>query len=78
MTTQETTYTRRVFRYGDKSFPDPGSGYTPEQILTTLKGYFPELGHAKTEEKLLEDGTLEITFSKQVTRKGAKIPGAVS
>jgi PRTRC genetic system protein C len=71
MTTQETTYTRRVFRYGDKSFPDPGSEYTPEQILAQIKTYFPELGHAKTEEKLLEDGTLEITFSKQVTRKGA-------
>lgn len=36
--------------------------------------YLPELGPAKTEEKLLEDGTLEITFSKQVTRKGLAIP----
>jgi PRTRC genetic system protein C len=73
MTTQETTYTRRIFRYGDKTFPDPGGEYTPEQILTQLKGFFPELGHAKTEEKLLADGTLEITFSKQVTRKGAML-----
>ena len=78
MTTQETPYTRRVFRYGDKTFPDPGSEYTPEQILTQLKTFFPELGHAKTEEKLLPDGTLEITFSKQVTRKGATIPEASS
>ena len=74
MTTQETTYARRVFRYGDKTFPDPGSEYTPEQVLNHLKTYFPELGHAKTEENLLEDGTLEITFSKQVTRKGAMLP----
>jgi PRTRC genetic system protein C len=73
MTTQETTYTRRIFRYGDKTFPDPGSEYSPEQVLNHLKTYLPELGHAKTEEKLLEDGTLEITFSKQVTRKGAML-----
>lgn len=71
MTTQVTTHTRRVFRYGDKTFPDPGSEYTPEQILNQLKQFFPELGHAKTEEKIQDDGTLEITFSKQVTRKGA-------
>jgi PRTRC genetic system protein C len=74
MTTQETNYVRRVFRYGDKTFPDPGAEYTAEQVLQHLQTYLPELGHAKTEEKLLEDGTLEITFSKQVTRKGLAIP----
>ncbi|HRQ42148.1 MAG TPA: PRTRC system protein C [Chloroflexota bacterium] len=71
MTTQEATYTRRVFKYGDKTFPDPGAEYTAEQVLQHLRTYLPELGHAKTEEKMLDDGTLEITFSKQVTRKGA-------
>jgi PRTRC genetic system protein C len=70
MPTQENPYTRRVFKYGDKEFPDPGGEYSPEQVLNHLKQFFPELGHAKTEEKLLDDGTLEITFSKQVTRKG--------
>jgi PRTRC genetic system protein C len=72
MSNQENSYTRRIFRYGDKAFPDPGSEYTPEQVLNHLKGFFPELGHARTEEKTLEDGTLEITFSKQVTRKGSQ------
>ncbi len=71
MTTQEATYTRRVFKYGDKTFPDPGAEYTAEQVLQHLRQFLPELGHAKTEEKMLDDGTLEITFSKQVTRKGA-------
>lgn len=71
MTTQEATYTRRVFKYGNKIFPDPGAEYTAEQVLQHLRQFLPELGHAKTEEKLLDDGTLEITFSKQVTRKGA-------
>ena len=70
MTTQTNPLVRRIFRYGDKMFPDPGSEYSPEQVLNHLKGFFPELGHAKTEEKTLADGTLEITFSKQVTRKG--------
>ena len=71
MTTQEATNTCRVFKYGEKTFPDPGAEYTVEQVLQHLRTYFPELGHAKTEEKSLADGTLEITFSKQVTRKGA-------
>ncbi len=71
MTTETNSPTRRIFRYGDKIFPDPGSEYTTEQVLTHLKSFFPELGHAKTEEKVLEDGTVEITFSKQVSRKGS-------
>jgi len=71
MTTQTDTPTRRVFRYSNKTFPDPGAEYSVEQVLQHLRTYFPELGHAKTEEKTLDDGTLEITFSKQVTRKGS-------
>ena len=71
MTTQTDNPIRRVFRYGDKTFPDPGAEYSVEQVLQHLRTYFPELGHAKTEEKTLDDGTLEIAFSKQVTRKGA-------
>ena len=70
MTTQTDAPIRRIFRYGDKVFQDPGAEHTVEQILQHLRGFFPDLGHAKTEEKMLEDGTLEITFSKQVTRKG--------
>jgi PRTRC genetic system protein C len=69
MTTQIDTPTCRVFRYGDKQFPDPGPEYSVEQILQHLRQFFPELGHANTEEKTLADGTLEITFSKQVTTK---------
>jgi hypothetical protein len=74
MTAQTDTPTRRIFRYGAKTFPDPGLEYTVEQILQHLRGFFPELGHAKTEEKTLDDGTLEIAFSKQVTRKGLPLP----
>jgi hypothetical protein len=39
--------------------------------LHQLKTFFPALGHARVDEKTLPDGTLEISFSKQVTRKGS-------
>lgn len=63
---------QRIFRYGDKRFPDPGAMYTIQQILDHLKTYFPELGQARIEEQTLADGTREITFSKQVTTKGGR------
>ena len=71
MTTQTDVPVCRIFRYGDKVFEDPGAEHSVEQIRKHLCQFFPELGHAKTEEKTLDDGTLEITFSKQVTRKGS-------
>ena len=70
MTTQTTSSIKRVFRYGQQTFPDPGAEYSTEQVLNHLRAFFPELGHARIDEKTLADGTLEITFSKQVTRKG--------
>ena len=60
----------RLFKYGDKTFPDPGAEYSAEQVLQHLRTFLPELGHASVTEKTLPDGALEITFSKQVTRKG--------
>lgn len=69
-TLPEPSPTRRVFKYGGKAFPDPGAAYTSQQVLEHIKGFFPELGNATIDEKELEDGTLEITFSKQVTTKG--------
>ena len=69
-TMQEPTTTRRVFKYGGKEFPDPGAEYTSQQVLDHLKNFFPELGNATIDEKQVEDGTLEIAFSKQVTTKG--------
>jgi PRTRC genetic system protein C len=65
-----TILTRRVFRYGDHTFDDPGAAYTPEQVRAHLTAFFPELARATTEEKPLPDGTLEITFRKQITTKG--------
>ena len=69
-TTQTITNTRRIFKYGGKEFPDPGAEYTSQQVLDHIKNFFPELGNATIDETQLEDGTLEITFSKQVTTKG--------
>jgi PRTRC genetic system protein C len=69
--TRSTAPSRRVFIYGDHRFDDPGREYTAEQVRQHLVQYFPELAHAATEEKALPDGTVEITFRKQVARKGA-------
>jgi PRTRC genetic system protein C len=66
---------RRLFRYGGQTFPDPGPAYSVENVLRHLQGFLPELAQAKVEEKQLPDGTLEITFSKQVARKGAARKG---
>ncbi len=67
MTNQVDNHPPRIFKYADKTFPDPGAAYSVEQVLAHLRTFFPELGHAKTEERELPDGTREITFSKQVT-----------
>ena len=40
--------------------------------------YFPELAHAAVEEKALPDGTVEVTFRKQVARKGSSDAGRLS
>ena len=77
MTTQIDSHSPRIFKYADKSFPDPGAEYSVEQVLQHLRAFFPELGHAKKEERELPDGTREITFSKQVTRKGT-LPAPVA
>lgn len=77
MTNQVDNLPPRIFKYADKTFPDPGPEYSVEQLLAHLRTFFPELGHAKTEERELPDGTREITFSKQVTRKGA-LPAPVA
>jgi PRTRC genetic system protein C len=79
--TQDPTTTapaRRVFIYGDHRFDDPGAAYTVERIRTHLTAYFPELAHATTEEKTLPDGTVEVTFRKQVARKGSSDAGRLS
>lgn len=74
MTTAITTSANRIFKYGTHSFPDPGGQHTTEDVLNHLRAYFPELGNASTEQTTLANGTIEITFHKQVTRKGADTP----
>jgi len=71
--TQNSVPVRRVFRYGDHEFDDPGREYTVDQVRQILLPYFSELAHPTTDEKMLEDGTLQITFRKQVRRKGNDI-----
>lgn len=76
--TASTENQRRLFVYGDHRFDDPGSAYTTEQVRQHLVQYFPELAHATIEEKALPDGTVEVTFRKQVARKGSSDAGRLS
>jgi PRTRC genetic system protein C len=69
--TTPTDKPHRIFIYGEHRFDDPGVAYTVEQIKSHLSQYFPELAHATTEEKTLPDRIVEITFRKQVARKGS-------
>lgn len=68
-----TTPKTRIFRYAEHTFPEPGQAFTTEQVKEHLASTFPEIAHATTEEKELDDGTVEITFRKQVARKGSDI-----
>ena len=71
MTSPDNPHPRRLFKVGEQTFPDPGPAYRPADVLQHLRTFLPELGQATTSERTLADGTLEITFSKQVTRKGS-------
>lgn len=73
MSDTTTTPGRRVFKYGDHSFEDPGAAYTPEQVRAHLAAFFPELGQATVDEQQRPDGTVEISFRKQITTKGAAV-----
>ena len=63
----------RIFKYLDFTFPEPGAEFTAEQVRQHLAGIYPEIAYASTEEKELPDGTVEITFRKQIARKGNEL-----
>lgn len=67
---QTSNPARRIFVYDGHRFDDPGAEYSVEQVQNHLVVYFPAVAHAAVEEKTLPDGTREITFRKQVARKG--------
>lgn len=70
MDTVEAPPPRRIFRYHTFTSDPIGPEYTTEQVRQNLLVYFPELAQATAEERTLADGTVEITFRKQVTTKG--------
>jgi PRTRC genetic system protein C len=65
-----TTTSKRIFKYHDQTWDDPGAEFTVDQVKAHLTGYFPELAQATTQERKLEDGSLEITFVKKAGTKG--------
>jgi hypothetical protein len=75
---QEATlapYTRREFHYATHVIADPSLNLSIEDVRKALIPYFPDLVQA-TYTQRVQDDTLVVTFSKQVTRKGADIPSA--
>ncbi len=60
----------RIFKYAQHTLPDPSSQFSIEDVRRHLAAYLPELAQATHTENALPDGTVEITFHKQVTTKG--------
>lgn len=61
---------KRVFKYAGQTYQDPGSEYSVDEVKKHLSTVYPEVSQAETQEKELEDGTLEITFVKRAGTKG--------
>lgn len=64
---------KRVFKYNDQVWEDPGEGFSNEDVRTHLTQFFPELAQASIEEKKLDDETTEVRFVKRAGTKGAAI-----
>ncbi|MBN1815353.1 MAG: hypothetical protein JXA14_26210 [Anaerolineae bacterium] len=63
---------KRLFKYNDQQWEDPGEGFSNEDVRKHLTSFFPELAQASIEEKTLDDGTVEVRFVKRAGTKGAR------
>jgi PRTRC genetic system protein C len=61
---------RRIFKYGDQQWEDPGQEYTDEEVRKHLQTHFPELAKCRIVRNTLDDGTIEVSFEKVAGRKG--------
>ncbi|RME71827.1 MAG: hypothetical protein D6784_14570 [Chloroflexi bacterium] len=62
-----------LVRYDGKTFgpyPNPEQKLTIEIVQRELAKQFPEAGRCEVSQKELEDGTLELTFTKKAGTKG--------
>lgn len=62
---------KRIFFYDSQYFEDPGSQYTPEEVMRLLARTYPALENGSWTSRSLADGTEEITFVKVAGEKGA-------
>ncbi len=60
----------RIFRYNHHVYADVDPGFSPEDVRRALVQHFPKLATARIEEKVLEDGAVEVRFVEDVGRKG--------
>jgi PRTRC genetic system protein C len=64
---------RRVFRYDNQVFADPGPEYSVQDVLDFLAMTYPELSNGTWHSRTLPDHTEEITFVKVTGEKGSRI-----
>ncbi len=60
----------RTFTYDGRTFPDPDSTLSVEEVRRQLAEFFPELTNADTREEKRGDETVFV-FSKRIGTKGA-------
>lgn len=59
----------RMFVYDGRTFPDPDSRLSVEDVRRQLADYFPELANADTREELRGEDTV-YSFSRRIGTKG--------
>ena len=59
----------RLFVYDGRTFPDPDSRLSVEDVRRQLADYFPELANADTREELRGEDTV-YSFSRRIGTKG--------
>jgi len=67
---------KRIFKYAEHTFEDPGEHFSIEDIKRHLTRSFPEVGQATVDERTLDDGTIEVTFVKRSGTKGGRELGS--
>lgn len=60
----------RIFVYNKKRYDDPGDEFSINDVEEHLAQSFPEIADGTYTEKTLDNGDIEITFTKKVGTKG--------
>jgi PRTRC genetic system protein C len=70
----------RIFQYDGRSFPDPDSRVSPEEVRQHMAQFFPELANAEVRREARGEDEV-FTFQRRIGTKGARrrrAPGVVA